>query len=112
MLALWHRLPPSLRALLGGATLATAGTVPWGLLASANLAHGSRVPWAVPPTALWLWLFWRWTRGAGWPRATARARRDAVRANRVAEDAWAAALLAGLLGLGAVMLLMQVTNRL
>jgi hypothetical protein len=112
MLALWYRLPTSVRAILGGAALAAAGTTPWALLASANLAHAPSVPWAVPPTALWLWLLWRWARGAGWPRETARARRDAVRANRVPDDAWGAALLAGLLGLGAVTLLMQVTNRL
>jgi hypothetical protein len=70
VLALWRRFPVVVRAVLTGLVVATAGTTPWAVLVSANTKHLSVVPWAVPPTALYLWLFWRYVRGAGWPRST------------------------------------------
>src|ERR687898_274899 len=99
ILSLWQRLPVILRAVLTGSIVAMAGTVPWALLVAANIKHWSAVPWAVPPTALYLWLFWRYVQGAGWPRSTAQARRTNCRANRLSDEVWGAALLAGVLGL-------------
>ncbi len=58
-----------------------------------------------------LWLFWRYVGGAGWPRATAGARRTSLRANRVSGDVWGAAILAGVLGLVALVFFMQVWGR-
>jgi membrane protease YdiL (CAAX protease family) len=110
--SLWHRLPVVVRAVLTGSLLATMGTVPWALLASANQKLWPSVPWAVPPTLLYLWLFWRYTGGAGWPRSTAEARRVNRRANELSGDVWAAALIAGTLGLVAVVLLLTVMGRL
>lgn len=92
--------------------LATAGTVPWALLASANQRVWPSVPWAVPPTVLYLWLYWRYLGGAGWLRSTAEARRINRRANDLSGDVWGAALLAGTLGLVAVVLLVMVMGRL
>ncbi len=112
MIALWRRLPVLVRAVLTGLVLAAAGTTPWAVLVSANSKHGSAVPWAVPPTALYLWLFWRYVRGAGWPRSTAQARRSRCRANRLSDDVWGRALFAGGLGLATVVLLQGVMNRL
>jgi membrane protease YdiL (CAAX protease family) len=66
----------------------------------------------VPPTALYLWLYWRYVHGAGWPRSTMEARRISYRANAVPEDVWGMALFAGLLGLVAVLLLQGVMGRL
>lgn len=111
MISLWKHLPIVVRGVLTGTVVATAGTVPWALLASANSKHGSAVPWAVPPTALYLWLFWRYVRGAGWPRTTAEARRTACRANRLSDEVWGAAMIAGILGLVALVLLLRVMNR-
>lgn len=111
VLALWRRLPIIVRAVLTGGLLATVGTVPWALLASANQKLWPSVPWAVPPTVLYLWLFWRYTGGAGWPRSTAEARRVNRRANDLSGDVWGAALLAGTLGLVAVVLLLSVMGR-
>ncbi len=112
MLALWHRLPVVVRAVLTGSVVAAAGTTPWAVLVSANAKHWSDVPWAVPPTALYLWLFWRYVRGAGWPRSTSEARRTYARANRVPDDLWGPALLAGVLGLVALLMLQGVLSRL
>ena len=70
------------------------------------------VPWAVPPTAVYLWLFWRYIRGEGSPRSTAEARRTNCRANRLTEEVWGAALFAGGLGLVALLPFLRVMNRL
>ena len=113
MLALWHRVPVIIRAILTGGLVAALGTLPWALLISLNIKYGSAVPWAVPPTALYLWLFWRYAvRGAGWPRATADARRACARANPVPDEMWGLAIVAGLLGLVVVLLLQTVMSRL
>ena len=111
MVALWRRLPVIVRAAATGLLVATLGTGPWALLVGANLRHGSSVPWAVPPTALYLWLFWRWVRGAGWPRAAAAARREGSRVNPLPDDVWSMALVAGVVGLAAVLLFQNVLAR-
>ena len=112
ILGLWRRLPIIARAVLTGGIVAAAGTTPWALLVSANTRHWSAVPWAVPPTVLYLWLFWRYVRGGGWPRSTEESRRTSCRANRLSGDVWGAALLAGVLGLVSIVLLQRVMNRL
>jgi len=112
MRALWLRVPLLVRAVLTGLAAAMAGAVPWALLVSANTRRLPVVPWAVPVMAAYLWLYWRYVRGEGWPRSTAAARRTNSRANRVPEDLWGPALLAGILGLMAVLLLQGVLGRL
>ena len=112
MLSLWRRFPVVVRAVLTGSVLGAVGTAPWAVLVSANSKYWSAVPWAVPPTALYLWLFWRYVQGAGWPRSTAEARRTNCRANRLSEEVWGAALLAGGLGLVALVLFLRAMNRL
>jgi membrane protease YdiL (CAAX protease family) len=61
--------------------------------------------------AVYLWLFWRYVRGEGWPRSTATARRASSRANDLPADLWGPALLAGVLGLVSVLLLQGVLSR-
>jgi membrane protease YdiL (CAAX protease family) len=111
MLSFWRRLPTILRALIAGMLAAVIGTTPWALLVSANLEHWPTIPWAVVPTAVLLWLYWRYLRGEGWPTETSRARRVSCRANRVQDDAWGMAIFAGMLGLLALVLFMNVMNR-
>jgi len=112
MVALWCRLPVLVRAILVGALVTTLGTVPWALLASLNLRHLRAVPWAVPPTLLYLWLFWRYFGGAGPPRSTAEARRAARRAFSLPDEVWSAAIFAGIVGMMGIVMLQQVTSRL
>ena len=88
------------RAVLTGAVAAAAGTVPWAVLAAANLKFFPGVPWCVPVMALYLRLLWR------------HAPRTNLRANRLSEDVWGAALVAGVLGLWALVLGLNVLNRL
>ena len=111
MTSLWKRLPVIAQAVLSGFAAAAAGTLPWAGLAALNLKYWPAVPWAVPPAALYLWIFWRYVRGAGWPRSTAAARRTNVRANALADNVWSHALLAGGLGLAALVALLRVLNQ-
>lgn len=110
--ALWVRLPVLVQAVLTGLAVATAGTIPWATLVSANIKHQPALPWAVPIMAVYLWLFWRYVRGEGWPQSTAAARRASSRANGLPADLWGPALLAGVLGLVSVLLLQGVLSRL
>jgi membrane protease YdiL (CAAX protease family) len=106
------RLPVVVRAILIGVAAAAAGTMPWVALMSANSRINQRLPWAVPLMAIYLWLYWRYlVRGAGWPRSTAEARRMNARANPLPHEAWGPALLAGMFGLGSVLLLQGVLSR-
>jgi membrane protease YdiL (CAAX protease family) len=109
--ALWVRLPVVVQAVVTGLAVATAGTIPWATLAAANIKHKPALPWAVPIMAVYLWLFWRYVRGEGWPRSTAAARRASSRANGLSADLWGPALLAGVLGLASVLLLQGVLSR-
>jgi membrane protease YdiL (CAAX protease family) len=110
---LWLRLPILGRAALIGLGVAAAGTLPWAALVSANTRYLSTLPWAVPVMALYLWSYWRYfARGTGWPRSTSEARRRNARANALPDEAWGAALLAGVLGLVGVLLLQGVLSRL
>lgn len=111
VVTLWRRLPVVVRAVIVGALVATAGTGPWALLVGANLKHGSAVPWAVPPTALYLWLFWRYVRGAGWPRSTSEARRETSRFRRLPDEVWGMAMIAGVVGLVALLMFQNVLGR-
>jgi membrane protease YdiL (CAAX protease family) len=112
LLSSWQRLPVIVRAVLSGSAAAAAGTLPWAFLAGANLRFFSSVPWAVPPAALYLWLFWRYVRGEGWPRSTAETRRTNLRAHALSSDVWGWALFSGLIGFGALLALLSVINRL
>jgi len=105
-------VPVIVRAVLTGGIVAAAGTTPWALLVSANTKHWSGVPWAALPTGLYLWLYWRYVRGEGWPRSTAESRRTSCRANHLRRDVWGAALFAGVLGLASNVFLQRVMNRL
>ena len=112
LLLLWRRLPIIVRAILSGSVLATVGTLPWALLSEANLKFLPAVPWSVPLMALYLWLFWRYARGEGWPRSTAEIRKKNLRANSLSADVWGWAIFAGILGLVGLVIFMSVMSRL
>ena len=95
VLRLWSRLPAVVRALIAGYVVTTVGGLPPAVFMLANLKIFPAVPWLLPATAGWLWLFWRYAGGAGWPRATARARRRNLRARSLPPRVWVWALAAG-----------------
>ena len=111
MVSLWNRFPVVVRAVLAGTVVGAVGTVPWAVLVKANSKLWPAFPWAVLPTAVYLWLFWRYVQGAWWPASTANARRTSCRATPLSKEVWEAALFAGGIGLVALVLLLSVVNR-
>jgi membrane protease YdiL (CAAX protease family) len=72
---MWNRLPTIVRAIITGVIVAIAGTIPWAFLVRLNLDHLPSVPWCIIPAAIYLWFFWKYVNGAGWPRSTAAIRK-------------------------------------
>jgi membrane protease YdiL (CAAX protease family) len=112
MLSLWRRLPIIVRAVIAGLTVAVTGTLPWAFLAGWNLRVIPGVPWAILPMALYLWLYWQYLNGAGWPRTSAEGRRTSLRANGLSGDIWGLSLVAGTIGLTALLPLLGIMSRL
>ena len=100
------------RAVLLGMGVALVGTLPRNVLFAANLRFFPGVPWAIPLTGVYLWFFWRYLAGAGPPESTSADRSEFLRATRISARAWGWALLAGGLGIVALVLALQVANRL
>ena len=99
------------RSVLLGMLVMLAGTLPRNVLFAANLRIFPEFPWAVPLTALYLWFFWRYLRGDGPPESTSTERRASLRAERLPGRVWGWALLAGSLGIVALVLALRLANR-
>ena len=98
-------------AVLAGLLVVLAGTLPRNLLFLANLHYFATIPWAVPVSAAYLYLFWRYVGGAGPPESTAQQRREALGANRISARVWIWSLVAGTLGIVALVLALRVANQ-
>ena len=96
--------------LLGFVALVIGGSVS-GALMFANLKLAPALPLFFPATVLWLWLFWRYVRGDGWPRSTSDRRRDWLLRRTPSTRVWVWALVAGGLALAAVMGIAFMTYR-
>jgi membrane protease YdiL (CAAX protease family) len=99
-------------AVVVGMLVVAAGTIPRNLLFFANLRYYASVPWAVPASAIFLWYFWRYLDGDGPPESNSQQRRASLRANRISAKAWIWSLIAGVLGIVALVLALRVANRL
>ncbi len=99
------------KAVIIGMLVMLAGTIPRNIIFVANLRYYPNFPWAVPLVAVYLWFFWRYLNGAGQPASTAAERRTSLRANRVSFRVWSWALLAGGLGIVALVIALRVANR-
>jgi len=99
-------------AVVVGMLVMLAGTIPRNILFVANLRYVAHVPWAAPIVALYLWAFWRYLSGDGPPAGTRAWRRAGLRANPLSSRVWAWALLAGGLGVVALVLGLRLANRL
>jgi len=102
--AMWQRVPVAVRAVLIGLLVVTFGALGWSLLFIATARLTASVAWATGPSfailgGLYLWAYWRYLGGAGWPRSTAEARRRNLRGNRLSGAVWAWALSAGALAI-------------
>ena len=109
--AAWCRLPVIIRAVITGVIITAAGTLPWAYLVRLNIDHLPSVPWSVIPTLVYLWFFWKYVNGAGWPRSTSAIRKKLIRANQLSSEVWGAAIIAGILGLVSLVVFSGLLNR-
>jgi len=109
---LWNRLPVILQAVIAGALVNLFGTLPWSVLYGANLALSPSIPWAVAVMTVYLWFFWRYLQGNGWPPSTAETRRRNLRARALSGRVWSLSLLAGSLAIASLFTLYLVYERL
>jgi membrane protease YdiL (CAAX protease family) len=109
---LWHQLPAIIRAIIVGYIVVQIGGLPPAIFLLGNLKLFPLVPWLLPATLVWLWLFWRYCDGHGWPRSTAEARRRDLRARPLSGPEWFWSLLAGSLGMICVDAIAFLTPRL
>jgi membrane protease YdiL (CAAX protease family) len=100
--AVWQRIPVLVRATLTGLLVLFVGAGVWlGLLFGSRKLTASS-PWAGGPMFLllgvaFLWGYWRYLGGRGWPQRTAEARRALLRAHALPARVWVWALSAGVL---------------
>ena len=100
-------------AVVFGVVVLLAGSLPWGIvLAPLNLWIGVTVPWAAMPMAAYLWIYWKFIRGDWGAPESAATRRHYLRANALPGDVWPVALVAGLIGFGALLAFIAVMARL
>jgi membrane protease YdiL (CAAX protease family) len=101
----------ALRDLSFGFAILLIGGGVSGVLMVANLRLMPGIPLFLPATLLWLWILWLYARGSGWPRTTSDRRRELLRASGLSSRLWFWALVAGGLGVVAVMGIAFVTYR-
>lgn len=100
----WEQVPLAVRSVVVGFAVLVAGNfLPQGLIA-ANF-RSPALPWSAFVVAVYLWLYWQHLKGRGWPRFNAEARRRGLRAVALAPTVWRWSLLAGALGIAALMTL-------
>ncbi len=100
-----------LPAILIGMAITMVGTMPRNILFFANMQYFNSVPWAVPVLALYMWFFWRHLQGNGPPAETSTLRRTLMRANPLSGVVWFWSLLAGTLGIIALVIGLRFANR-
>ena len=105
------------RAAVIGMLVAMVGTIPRNVLFALNVRYWTSIPWAVPVVAIYMWIFWRalarldTTPSAPEERRTGGERRSGLRANRVSASMWRWSLIAGGLGIVALVLALRVLTR-
>jgi membrane protease YdiL (CAAX protease family) len=109
---LWHQLPAMVRAIIVGYLVVQVGGLPPAIFLLGNLKLFPTVPWLLPATLVWLWFFWRYCDGHGWPASAAEARRRDLRARPLSRQEWFWSLLAGSLGMICVDAIAFLTPRL
>jgi membrane protease YdiL (CAAX protease family) len=109
---LWNRLPAIVRGILVAELVVSIGTIPPSVAVILNIRTSPSIPWMLILTAGWLWFFWWYLNGQGWPRSTAEVRRRDLRAPSLSKRAWAMALIAGALGITGTIAMAFATARL
>jgi membrane protease YdiL (CAAX protease family) len=100
-----------IEAVLIGMLVMLAGTVPWDIVIIGNFRFLPSVPWALPVIGVYMFFYWRYLSGWGEPQSTAATRRERHRANPLPVRTWMWALIAGGLGIVALVLALKLANR-
>ncbi len=111
LLQLWARLPSIVRGVVIGFIILTVGQIPLGALLLANAKLSPTIPWFLPIVLVWLWFFFQYLNGKGFPQATAQSRRQNLRARPLGGKVWFWSLVAGGLGTICMMSLALLTTR-
>jgi membrane protease YdiL (CAAX protease family) len=109
---IWNWLPAIVRGILVAELIVSIGTIPPGIAVIVNMRTSAAFPWMVIVTTAWLWFFWWYLSGHGWPRSTAEARRRDLRGPSLSKPVWLWALIAGAMGIVATIALAFATVRL
>jgi membrane protease YdiL (CAAX protease family) len=88
VLRLWRRVPSPVAAVLSGLFVFSVMQNGWFALFLINLEVMPRIPWSVPLGLLWLWAWFRYFGGKGWPASTAARRRRRLRAGGITAAQW------------------------
>ncbi len=111
LLRAWDAIPVLIRAIVICLVIMLIGGSVSGALMLVNLKMAPAIPVFLPATLIWLWLFWKYLAGRGWPGATSARRSQALRAGQLSAKAWLWALVAGGCGIAGVMGIAFVTYR-
>ncbi|MEW6366160.1 MAG: type II CAAX endopeptidase family protein [Acidobacteriota bacterium] len=95
LLNIWRVLPFLTRAVVVGLIVLGFGQLPITVLVAINAMVMPAWPWVIPIAALYLWGYWQYLDGKGWPRSTSNSRRQSLGSNALTPRLWAWALLAG-----------------
>jgi membrane protease YdiL (CAAX protease family) len=92
MIESWQRLPVVVRAILVGFVVTEIGIGAWLVIAALIPA-----PWSLVLMSAFLWAYWRYFSGNGWPQPTAEARRIRFRSTEMTAAIWKWSTLAAIL---------------
>jgi membrane protease YdiL (CAAX protease family) len=99
---MWSRLPVLVRAPLLGICVASAASLTWSVIVVINFQTAPRAPWSAAVMAVFLWFYWRYIGGRGWPASTKTLRARYLRARHPAPEVWCMSLMAGVPGVAAL----------
>ena len=109
---MWNRVPFILRTFLAAIAVTGTATLIWGALIQSNLRFSPQLPWAAVIMAVFLFFYWKFLKGSGWPHSTSEARRESLGAHPLSPSVWRWSLFAGGLGLAASIALFLISRRL
>ena len=109
---MWNRVPFILRTFLAAVAVTGTATLLWGALIQSNLRFSPQVPWAAVIMAVFLFFYWKFLKGWGWPQSTSAARRTSLGAHALSLSVWRWSLFAGGLALAASIALFLISRKL
>lgn len=109
---MWNRVPFFLRTFFAAIAVTGTATLIWGALIQSNLRFSPQLPWAAVIMAVFLYFYWKFLKGWGWPQSTSAARRASLGAHPLSPSVWRWSLFAGGLGLAASIALFIISRRL